>query len=334
MNSRDRELPIISIITPTLNNEKELKPFFQSIRKQKYPMDKVEIIIADGGSRDKTVELAKKLGAKVIKNTYVLAEPGVYLGMKQAKGDLSMILATDNFFEDPHAFKTIASVFDNKDIYVALPKHDSKKNYSIFSRYHNTFTDPFNHFVYGDAANGRTFKRKYKTLIHNDVFDVYDFKNNSVKPMMSLSQGLTLRTKYKRSKSSAYDDLAPIIDIIEQGRLIAFVHSVSIYHDTISNLKHFLKKIRWATQNAIERKNYGIAFRTHRLSNGQRIRMTIWPLYAFSFVAPFVVSLYGLARDRRTIWLFHAPNCWIAAYASATQVIQSKLLHKNSISRQ
>ena len=66
---------ILSIITPTLNNQKDIKHFIESIKRQNFPKNKMEIVISDGGSVDETIKIAKKMGARVIKNPYVFAEP-------------------------------------------------------------------------------------------------------------------------------------------------------------------------------------------------------------------------------------------------------------------
>jgi len=172
-------LPNLSIIIPTLNNEKSLPFFLNLLKLQIYPKDKIEMIIIDGGSSDKTVTIAKKIKIKVLHNPYVLAEPAISLGLNNARGDLTMILAVDNYFKDPNAVKIIVRVFSDKAIYAAFPKHDNEDNYSFFSKYHNIFTDPFNHFVYGEAANARTFYRVYKTIKHNEIYDVYNYLSTS-----------------------------------------------------------------------------------------------------------------------------------------------------------
>ncbi|HEX8965576.1 MAG TPA: glycosyltransferase, partial [Patescibacteria group bacterium] len=127
--------PFLSIIIPTLNNEKDLPLLFSSLNKQVYPKDKLEIIVSDGGSKDSTKNIAKKNNALVIHNTKVLAEPGVELGMKKAKGELLMILAVDNIFEEEDSLKKIASCFSDSHIYAAFPRHESNNSDTLFTKY-------------------------------------------------------------------------------------------------------------------------------------------------------------------------------------------------------
>ncbi len=324
----------LSIIIPTLNNEKNIDAFFISLQKQSYPKTLMEIIAVDGGSGDKTIKLLKEHNVKVFHNPYRLAEPGVTIGMKQAKGELIMILATDNFFHDRHALKTIVDIFDDRKIFAALPIYGSEKTYSIFSKYHNYFTDPFNHFVYGDAANNRTFHRIYKTIEHNDVYDIYDFRSSSDKPLMALAQGFIIRSCFNRQPKDRYDDIEPIMKLITQGKYIACVHSVAVYHNTIRDLNHFMRKQRWATLNALQNKPYGIFHRLNSLSSNQRLRIKLWPVYAFSFILPLMRSLIGVIQDKECIWLFHPVNCFLSAWASLTEIISYNIRKVNSVSRQ
>lgn len=57
-------MPKISVIIPTLNEAKRLPKCLASLKAQS--LDDYEAVIVDSGSKDGTVELAKKLGARVV----------------------------------------------------------------------------------------------------------------------------------------------------------------------------------------------------------------------------------------------------------------------------
>ena len=91
---------MLSIIVPTLNEEKELPLLLESIKKQNF--SDLEIIVADADSKDRTVEIAKNFGCKITKGG--LPAKGRNNGTKIAKGDLLLFLDADavlpkNFFE-------------------------------------------------------------------------------------------------------------------------------------------------------------------------------------------------------------------------------------------
>lgn len=315
----------VSIVVPTLNNVNVIGDFLGFLARQDFQKDSLEVLIVDGGSKDKTIEIAERFGAEVINNPYVLAEPGVDLGIRQASGSLIMILAVDNYLEDPEFIAKMVSVFDDSSIYAAFPKHGYSEDDSIYTRYINTFTDPFNHFIYGYSSNARTFKRVYETTKGNNLYDVYDYKANKNKPMIAFAQGFTFRSSFRRKEEDSCDDCSPVLSLIESGVKIAYVHSTSIVHHTVRDRSHFMRKQRWAALNAIGNKDYGIAHRIKVLSKSQKTRAMIWPLYAGSFILPFFRSIMGYLVDKDPIWFFHPVICWLSFYASLTAIIGNYL---------
>jgi len=325
--------PLVSVIVPTKNSEKFLDKCLKSIKNQTYK--NIEIIVVDGGSKDKTLEIAQAHKTTIINNPLILAEPGIYLGMQKAHGDLLMVLAVDNFFDDNKAIEKIINVFKNSDIYAVFHKHDSKLSYSIFAKYINTFTDPFSHFIYGDAANARTFKNIYNTIEHNKIYDVYDFQSAKIKPMLALAQGFTVRKEYTNfQRTDKFDDISPIFTMIDSGKKIAYIHSVSLYHDTVSDMKHFIRKQKWAAKNALEGKEYGISSRMHFFTRWQRIKIYLFPFYSLIFVVPLLRSIYRALKDNEKIWLFHPFISFISALAIIDEFIKIKLGLNKTFSRQ
>ena len=56
--------PFISIIIPVRNFERTLEKTFEYLMQAEYPRDRMEIVIADGGSSDGTVPLIKQYQQK------------------------------------------------------------------------------------------------------------------------------------------------------------------------------------------------------------------------------------------------------------------------------
>ncbi len=79
----------LSIIIPTLNEELRIAATLKQIG------EGVEIIVVDGGSTDKTREIAEKLGAKVIISSSKGRAFQMNLGAKIAKGDILLFLHGD-----------------------------------------------------------------------------------------------------------------------------------------------------------------------------------------------------------------------------------------------
>jgi glycosyltransferase involved in cell wall biosynthesis len=311
----------LSIITPTLNNESGMERFLYSLKIQDFPKKNTELIIVDGGSTDKTKAMAKKAGATIVHNPLVLADPGVEIGVKHAKGDLVMVLAIDNIFYESDCIRKMVEIFNDKDVIAAFPKQSSSTADSIYTKYINTFTDPFNHFVYGNACNGRTFHRTYKTMESNAVYDVYDYSSSKDRPLIAVAQGFTVRTKYARKGTHAFDDILPVMEILKYKGKIAFAHSVRLYHHTTRDLIQFIEKQGWASRNALEKKKYGIAYRMNYLSTFQTVKARLWPIYALSIIFPTLESIIGWVRDGEDAWIYHSFLCFVSALASVRAVI-------------
>ncbi len=306
--------PLISIITPTLNSANDLPSLIQSVRRQNYPSSRIEMVIADGGSTDKTLEIAKKNKLTIVHNKYVFAEPGIYLGMKKSKGDLLMILASDNIFHDKNAFLKIVKTFSKQDVFAAFPKHDSLPSDTLFTKYINTFTDPINHFIYGHAANARTFKKIYKTTNTNNSFEIYDYASSKTVPILGLAQGFTVRKEFCKIRKNMYDDITPVRDIYLNYK-IAYIYSLSLYHHTIRSTEHYFRKQRWFTMMAIKDKRIGIVKRVKYFTLFQWFKFFIFPFYAWSIIFPIIRSIYGFVEDGEPMWFFHPVISFISACA-------------------
>lgn len=88
---------MLSIVIPTKNEEEHLPKLLESIRLQ--TIQPQEIIVADAHSTDKTREIAKSFGAKVIDGG--MPSVGRNLGAKHVSTDLILFLDADVELRDP-----------------------------------------------------------------------------------------------------------------------------------------------------------------------------------------------------------------------------------------
>jgi glycosyltransferase involved in cell wall biosynthesis len=100
---------LVSFVIATLNEEEDIEGLLKSIRDQSYKDH--EVIIVDGGSKDRTVEIARKYTKKV----FVLPGLGVTKSklhaIKRAKGDIIQFADADNVFDDRHYLEKIVGLF-------------------------------------------------------------------------------------------------------------------------------------------------------------------------------------------------------------------------------
>lgn len=102
----------VSFIIPALNEEKRIGALIDDIKMLNGPF-RYEIIVSDGHSSDRTVEIAQNKGARVIldkeDSTKTIAN-GRNTGASLARGELLIFCDADTVIKDPSGF--IAEVFD------------------------------------------------------------------------------------------------------------------------------------------------------------------------------------------------------------------------------
>ncbi len=129
---------MLSIIIPALNEQEHLPVLLSSIKNQDFK--DYEIILADAGSKDRTVDIAKEYGCKVVKGGLLPA--GRNRGAEAAKGDVLLFLDADVFLP-PHFLKNIIEEFKKNNFGIAgfsvLPL-DGKLIDEIFFRFLDLFS--------------------------------------------------------------------------------------------------------------------------------------------------------------------------------------------------
>lgn len=105
---------MLSIIIPTLNEGNYLPLLLESIKKQNFT--DYEIIVADGDSEDKTREIAKKYGCKVISGGS--PAQGRNEGSKVAKGELFFFIDADSRLS-PHFLSQLIKEFERRKLDLA-----------------------------------------------------------------------------------------------------------------------------------------------------------------------------------------------------------------------
>lgn len=117
--------PLLSIIIPCYNEEKDIKEGIESLKKQSYK--KFEIIIIDDGCTDKTVEIIRKYkGIKILKQNHKGYGAGVNLGAKKAKGDILILVDADMTFDKDYLKNLIKPILEDKTGEIIGTNHETE----------------------------------------------------------------------------------------------------------------------------------------------------------------------------------------------------------------
>jgi cellulose synthase/poly-beta-1,6-N-acetylglucosamine synthase-like glycosyltransferase len=110
---------MISVIIPARNEEKNLPELLESLKNQTYKKE-FEIIVVDGRSKDKTREIARSYGCRVIVQKKLGISNARNLGWKKAKGNVLVFLEADHKVNKDF-IKNVDKAFKNKEVECARP---------------------------------------------------------------------------------------------------------------------------------------------------------------------------------------------------------------------
>ena len=155
-----------SIVMPAYNSERTIGKALKSIRDQKFDQNAIEILVIDGGSTDRTIEIAKRYKAIVIPNEQQVPEAAKRLGYQYAKGTWIIKQDSDEVYvNDRQLMRKRRFIEKNPDVYCLLSdKLLAGKKCGISCAYLNYCGDPFSYIVYNLRGSVVAQNRQY--LIH------------------------------------------------------------------------------------------------------------------------------------------------------------------------
>ncbi|MEM2674669.1 MAG: glycosyltransferase [Candidatus Hadarchaeales archaeon] len=114
----------VSVIIPTLNEGERIRDLLRSLKEAPYP-DK-EIIVVDGGSKDDTVKIARKEGAKVLQEEGSVKGPGnaKNQGARAAKGEVVCFVDADERGVNKEFFEKSMRHFQDREVVAVLTRSE------------------------------------------------------------------------------------------------------------------------------------------------------------------------------------------------------------------
>lgn len=199
----DNKKLLISVVVAAFNEEKNLPSCLESVLNQDFPKDEYEIVVVDNNSTDKTVEIAKKYGARVVTekrqgNTYAISK-----GMSSTKGEIIATLDADTIAE-PNWLSLMKKTFEDKNVVGATGNADIKSG--------NKFLDWMSPKLYGAFLRfnfliGKPHLTGFNLVVRKKAFDEVGGINE--KFTMSSDVDLGLRVG-KKGKVVYVDDMRVI----------------------------------------------------------------------------------------------------------------------------
>jgi glycosyltransferase involved in cell wall biosynthesis len=322
----DEKLPFVTFAIPTYNSGLKLERLLKSIVMQNYPRDKYEIIIADGGSVDNTIKIAKKYGCRVFHNPRKFAEPGKAICIDKANGDLICFVDDDNELPSNDWLLRMVKPFEkDKEIIASEPiKFEYKRNMPILERYWalSGFNDPVFYYMglydkwnlVNGWWNGIGIKGK-------DEGDYIKFRIEKVSKLITIgANGFTVRADaIRQTNYHNLLDIDKVAELIELGYNTFAKVKVGIYHYFCPTLSDYVRKAKRKAKNIKNPSHIGVKERKIKYPFLGLVKFTLATLT----LAPlFYYSTRGYFKVRDTAWFMHVPICWITLGLYGWEIIK------------
>jgi glycosyltransferase involved in cell wall biosynthesis len=317
------DVPLVSIIISSYNEEKFIERCLECIYNQDYSKNRIEIIIVDNESTDKTIKIiqnfSKKQKIKLFFNKKSKnPEVSKLIGLKKAKGDLIYFGDVDVFLEDKNWLSEMCKPYiENEDIFASECNWGYLENFSKTSKYCALLqiADPM--------ARIMSKRDKIKIRERKD-YNILTF-SKSDNPILYcvLWNNKYLKKVFKEfeMEGSFKEGSAPVKIIRKDSAKIAKIKKVKAYHYYVSNFKDFINKRKKIAKKFLSRKNLKEESWTDKKSNKNLFWATF---YCFSFILPLLEGIKNIFRDKTFIWLIHPFACFTTASIYLFYFIKNK----------
>jgi glycosyltransferase involved in cell wall biosynthesis len=314
----------ISVVIPTYNSAKTLEACLESIRQQDYPKDKVEIIIADGGSLDKTLEIAGRFTDKIYPNLLRTGEAGKAVGVKHSMGEIIALIDSDNILPEKDWFTRMAAPFDDQEIAGTEPLYYTfRPEDGIITRYCALMgmNDPLCLFMGNyDRMNLITGKWTEMPVDEEDMGNYLKVGLDEKKLPTIGANGFLVR-KELLDKCSIEDylfDIDVVYELVTEGHNKFAKVKTGIIHIFSGSMSTFIRKQRRRIRDYGYYEKMGV--RKYPWNNLDKLKLLQFIVYTVTIFPLIFQLLRGYWRKQDRAWGFHMLACWttLIVYATAT----------------
>lgn len=312
-----KRLPSLSIIIVIKNVERTIAGVLERIAVQDYPREKIEILVIDGKSTDRSLDIIKdfKLPIKIYQSEYPDdPESSRAVGLRKAKGEIVVYIDSDNYL--PHSkwiTKMIVPFLEHPEI---VGTEVWRYGYRKMDNYLNRYFALMGSADVAAMALGTADKVSYlydhwnlygKIISEKTNYFVIEFQIGYF-PTIGSNGFFAWRKLLLKAKSSplyyVHTDIP--IDLAHLGYNKYAIVKDTIIHDTAESMLKFLRKrghyMRILYQQRARYRRY-LIFDPKRLRDWYHLILFIF--FACTFIQPLLVALRGYIKKRDTAWFVH-----------------------------
>jgi len=297
LNSNEK---FVSIIIPCRNEEKFIGKCLDSLVTQDYPKEKLEILVIDGGSKDKTKEVVNTYSKKydfikLFDNPKNITPTAMNIGIKNAKGEIVSKTDAHTTYQKDYVSKSIRYLFEyNADCVGGIALAKAKSNSLIAKAITLVLSDKF--------GGGGAFRTRVEKSTFTDTAFGCFYKKEVFEKIGLFNE------KLKRSQDIEFN-----LRLNKAGGKVLLAPDIISYYYPKATFKAFFK---------------------HNISDG------IWAIYPLKFGAPvftvrhlaplaFILILIGTA----VFGIFFKIFFWLlllelVVYFGTSKIISIKIAKK------
>ena len=297
----------ISIIIPTYNEERNIGSCLKSIFNQNYPKNKLQVIVADGGSTDRTVEIAKSLGADVLHNKFKVEERGKPYAIKtKANGEIIGLIDADNIIPDEKDWlKRMIKPFDDREIFASDTLYYTYRNYDNLITKYNALIGGDDHIASYFGINDRYcyFTGKWTGMPHQEIDrgEYIEVTFNEDKVPASGSNGFFFRKNiFNKVQNDPFVHPIFIKNLVKKGYKKMAKIKQGLIHVQNGSIKTFFKK---KLRRIRRRYNGNIKWDDNYNIEKRDVIKNV--MYISTLILPIKDMVLGFYRKPDLSWMFH-----------------------------
>lgn len=318
MRNNSHYYPSVSFVIPTYNSEKTLIKCLRSINNQRYPKDKIEIILADGGSKDTTKQISQNFKCRFIpvRSTKQGAEYNRAIGATKATNTIIAFLDHDNVLPHTKWLSSMTLPFTDKTITgVETLRYAYDSNAGYLGRYFSLLCAndvlPF----YLGKADRISYMYKHITdygvfknipIKKNKNFYIVDFTPDAI-PTLG-SNGFLVRKnillKHADVRPDYFFHIDVNVDLIRKGyNRYAFVDDSIIHETNERGIIDYLRRRKIFVETYQFTKASKRRFRVYEKKDRNRL---IWIVFiGLTLVIPLIDAIKGYKQIKDKAWFLH-----------------------------
>lgn len=331
--------PTVSVLLPTLNAARVLDQCLAAIRRQDYSQDRLEVIVADGGSTDNTLAIAKKYQVKIFANPFQTGEGGKAVALSKAQGELVVLIDSDNVLPSKSWLKKIVQPFADPEVIGSEPwAYTYRRGDGFIDRYCALLGmgDPLCLFL-GNYDRYSLLTGKWTGLPLRQT-DKGDWIKVVLEPgrLPTIGANGTMFRREFLKKGSFVKNYLVDIDILakainEEPLQFAKVKIGIIHLYCGASIKSFIRKQKRRVKDYFYYQAIGA--RQYPWHQQDRKGLIKFGLACLTIAPLLYQSLKGYSKKPDWAWFFHPLACWLTLIIYASGMVSAKVSKAQQMDR-